>query len=239
MADRPIEAGWPDIVNSTGQPGTGTRINKQLFDEMLAALKVSLYETSLDEGPPEIAVEVTDARGGYGTLDERLDALEALASGGQATSGIAPSVNLVPNGNFLIWGKGKATIPSYWANPGLLTIAWQTAQGFGAANQIAGPYFVRMTAPDASDRDIYNDLVTVDDLTTYGGFRLTGQRFSGRRTRPRLGRHRADRNTENGAYDCGNHPWPHLQDVSLHTSSQSRSTPRCRVSSPAANDTRK
>lgn len=178
MADRPIEAGWPDIVNSTGQPGTGTRINKELFDQILADLKTSLYSSSLDEGPPEIAVEVTDARGGYGTLTERLAALEALASGGQSATGIAPSVNLVPNGNFLIWGKGKAVVPSYWTNDGALTIAWQTAQGDPSAALFPGPFYMRLTSPDATDRDVYNDLVTVADLTTFGGIRLTGQRFS-------------------------------------------------------------
>jgi hypothetical protein len=179
MASRPIETGWPALVDSTGQPGTGTRIDKAIFDEILDALKVSLYDASLDEGPPEIAGEVTTARGVYANLSERLAALEALASGGLATAGIAAGVNLVPNGNFLMWPDGKTAAPAYFAKTVGLTTAWLSSQsGYVDATKIPGPYRIQLSPPAATDYDLSNDLVTATDLSTFGAYPLSGRSFS-------------------------------------------------------------
>lgn len=179
MADRPIELGWPALVDSSGQPGTGTRVNKDTFDTILSALIDSLYDASLDEGPPEIASEVTIARGTYATLAERLAALEALAAGGLATTGIASGVNLVPNGNFLMWPDGQSDVPAYFSKTVGLVVAWLSSQsGYVDASKVPGPYRIQLSPPAATDYDLDNQLVTPTDLTTYGAYPLSGRFFS-------------------------------------------------------------
>lgn len=177
MADRTLQSEWPSYVNSSGVPGTGTKITAELLDGILDALLLAIYDPSLEDDPPSIAREVSGARGVYASLDARLDALEALASGGAATAAVPGQMNLVPNGNFLIWGEGVTSAPSYFGSTGSPTFAAVSARGGADSAKIVGPYYCNMTSAGGA-RDLYIDLLQATDLSADGSFPLAGQEFA-------------------------------------------------------------
>jgi hypothetical protein len=178
MADRTLEQEWPEYVNSTGVPGTGSKVTAELLDGIKDAVSAAVYDPSLDDDPPSIAREVAGARGAYGSLDARFDAVEALASGGAADVAIPGQVNLVPNGNFLIWGAGVTSVPSLFGSTGGPTFAAVSARGGADANKIVGPYYCNMTSGGAGNKDLYIDLLASGDLSTDGSFPLSGADFA-------------------------------------------------------------
>lgn len=178
MPDRTLVTEWPEYVNSTGVPGTGSKLTAELLDGIKDAVEAAVYDPSLEEDPPAIAREVTGARGAYGSLDARLDALEALASGGAAVAAVPGQVNLVPNGNFLIWSGGSSAAPTFFGTTGGPTIARQSARGGADSNKIPGPYYVNLTSGGAGNKDLYIDLISTTDLSTNGSFPLSGRKVS-------------------------------------------------------------
>lgn len=178
MADRTLELEWPEYVNSTGVPGTGSKVTAELLDGIKDAVDAAIYDPSLDDDPPSIAREVAGARGAYGTLDARLDAVEALASGGAADVSIPGQVNLVPNGNFLIWGAGVTSVPSFFGSTGGPTFAAVSARGGADSGKIVGPFYCNMTSGGAGNKDLYIDLLASGDLSADGSFPLAGSEFA-------------------------------------------------------------
>jgi hypothetical protein len=178
MADRTLESEWPEYVNSSGVPGTGSKVTAELLDAIREAVKAAIYDPSLDDDPPGIAREVSDARGGQPSLDARLDAIEAIASGGAATPATPGQFNLVPNGNFLIWGDGTTSVPSFFSSTGSPTFAAESARGGADSAKIVGPYVCAMTGASAANRDLYIDLISATVLSTHGSYPLSSRSFA-------------------------------------------------------------
>jgi hypothetical protein len=148
-------------VDSTGTPGTGTKVKKQTFDDIHDAIDTAIYDPSLDEGPPEIAGEVVAGRAEYASLDARFKAVEAAAAGGAATSNLHQAGgNLVPNDSFLIWPNATAnTAPAFWGvDAGLTSLVPITAQDDTNRFKFYGRNYVALTNPDLTARSLYCDL---------------------------------------------------------------------------------
>jgi hypothetical protein len=178
MATRPLEDNWPSLVDSTGTPGTGTKLKKDTFDDIHDAIETSIYDPSLDEGPPEIASEVVAGRAAYANLNARFAAIEAAAAGGLAVDNLhVGGINVVPNDAFAIWSNETANQPpDYWSvDAGFTSLVAMTAQG-GPAHGNATDFFARnyvaLTNPDTTTRYFYVQLITAAQLTTYGSARL-------------------------------------------------------------------
>jgi hypothetical protein len=165
MPTRPLETNWPVIVNSSGTPGTGTKITREKFDEVRAAIDVAIYDPNLTEDPPAIARELTTARGGYVSVDARLDAIEIAAAGGAASaSSGAAQLNLVPNDTFLIWPDGDNAAPAYWTGDAGLTISREPTQSGSALEAYWGRNVVKLVC--AAQKDFYLDIVSAAELSS-------------------------------------------------------------------------
>lgn len=177
MADRPLETAWPELVDSTGTPGTGTKIKKETFDDIHDAVDGAIYAPAIDEGPPEIATEVVEGRGSYPDLAARFAAVEASAAGGLSTSNLHQGgLNVVPNDAFAIWSSEVANDPPDYfdVDSGFTSLAALTAQvpSIGNSNEFYGRNFVALTNPDTTTRYFYVTLIAPGDLSSYGSARL-------------------------------------------------------------------
>jgi len=163
MPTRPLETEWPVIVNGTN-PNEGTELTKELMDEVRDAVAVAIYDPNLNEDPPAIAREITDARGGYVSVDQRLDAIEAAAAGGAASSAAGGSpLNLCPNDTFLIWSNGDSAAPDYWAADAGLTVTRENTVSGSTLASYWGRNSVKLVA--AAQKDFYIDVVSAAELT--------------------------------------------------------------------------
>jgi hypothetical protein len=171
MATRPLEDEWPALVDSTGTPGTGTRVNKSTFDDVHDAIDTAIYDPNLDEGPPEIASEVVTGRGAYSSLSARLEAIESAAAGGAAGTNLHPGVqNLVRNDGFLVWADEAANAaPTLWnKDAGFTSLTRATYQGSARAEEVFGRNTVLLQNPDTTPRAFYIDVVSAAQLASYG-----------------------------------------------------------------------
>ena len=171
MADRPLETAWPELVDSTGTPGTGTKIKKATFDEVHDAVEGAIYAPAIDEGPPEIATEVVEGRGSYPDLAARFAAVEAAAAGGLSTSNLhMGGLNVVPNDAFVIWSSEVANDPPdyFGVDAGFTSLVAMTAQPSPNSNSFYGRNFVALTNPDTTTRYFYITLIAAASLTSYG-----------------------------------------------------------------------
>jgi hypothetical protein len=165
MPTRPLEDAWPTIVNSTGVPGTGTKITKEKLDEVREAIDGAIYDPNLSEDPPAIAREVTTARGGYVSVDARLDAIEIAAAGGAASaSSGAAQLNLCPNDPFVIWPDGDSAAPAFWEADAGLTVTREGTQSGSSLGAYWGRSVVKLVA--GAQKDFWIDLVTAAELTS-------------------------------------------------------------------------
>jgi len=163
MPDRPLVAAWPVLVNSTGQPGTGTKFATQHLDAIRDAIEGAIYDPNLTEDPPAIAREVAAARTTYGSLDARLDSIEAAAAGGAALSGSGGAqANLVPNDTFLLWSGGDAAAPDYWSAEAGLTVARENTVAGAGQQAYLGRNVVKLTASAQKDFDL--DIVSAGEI---------------------------------------------------------------------------
>jgi hypothetical protein len=177
MATRPLEDNWPSLVDSTGTPGTGTKLKKDTFDDIHDAIEEAIYDPSLDEGPPEIAAEVVAGRASYQDLNARFAAIEAAAAGGLAVDNLhVGGINVVPNDAFAIWSAEAANQPpDYWSvDAGFTSLVALTGQApvHGNATDFYARNYVALTNPDTTTRYFYVQLITAAQLTTYGSARL-------------------------------------------------------------------
>lgn len=158
---RNLETEWPSYVNSSGNPDNGTEVNKAMLDAMRDAIDSSIYHPDHEEGPPEIIDEVTGARDIYASLDARLDAIAALAAGSEeAAVGSDVAVNLIPNGDFLIFSAGDAALPDGWqvsyAGAGPATFARIAHDTYAS---VGGKNAFRVATAAGGTTDIYFDVV--------------------------------------------------------------------------------
>lgn len=181
MADRPLVLDWPLTVDATSGPTAGTRLNKDYFDSILAAIRDAIYDPDEDDGPPETTAEVVGARGGYTSLDERLDALLALATAGASTAKTAATTNWIWNDG-LFWSSGDSAAPDGWDLGAGLTIARISAQPTPASGPPTckiGRNLIAVTNPDGTERDFSFDVVSDTMTATYGNAALGGAKWAG------------------------------------------------------------
>lgn len=167
---RPLATAWPTLVDSSGTPGSGTKLAKEHFDQILDAIDTSIYAEDLSEGPPEVAREVVEARASYDSLDARLDAIALSAAGGAAEVGSGGAQkNLVPNDTFLIWSAGDSAAPDGWTAEATAfavtrenTIAGATKQGYLGRNVVK----LVNSAGASAKKDFYIDIVSAAEISS-------------------------------------------------------------------------
>lgn len=101
--------GWPSpLVDDDGTGQTGTIVNKDLFDDIEAALEAYLVSgTNPSITPADIIDEVVEARSGEASLDDRIDAVEAQIGVGSVSEATIEALlgarNVLRNGDFEDW----------------------------------------------------------------------------------------------------------------------------------------
>ena len=181
---RLLETEWPDYANSSGQPDNGTEVNAELLDAIEDAVSEAIYHPDHDEGPRDVIDEVAAARTtSYASLGARLDAIAVAAAGGAAAGVKTPvAVNLIRNGDFLLWSGGDSALPDYWsvsyngagaASFARIPVGTLTARGHGGMNALA------VVTASGGTTDIYTDLIDDTDQSTDGKAPLKAAKLAG------------------------------------------------------------
>lgn len=158
-------ASWPSVIDDSGNKTSGTIFNKALTDAVKASVEDNLHPAGTASAikAKETIQEVYDARGSTGSLSARLaTALDAAGNlilpATTATitnvNGGLGAINLMTNGDFLVWGAGDALAPTGYTLSGSGTPAVaRSGTGLGDTTRKVNDFAVKLTRGGAAVDD--------------------------------------------------------------------------------------
>lgn len=153
---------WPTTTDdpNPANPTTGTDVNESFLESPVASIAAAIDDQTHAPGanyqntrPREITVEVIDARGTALTLGARLNV--AIGPDGTPLNQLPPKSvrngfvlgNLLANDTFLMWSRGAALAPDFWALSGAGAAIQQCGAGLADASVMPnqGHFSARLT----------------------------------------------------------------------------------------------